>query len=330
MDETEFENILVINFGQIGDVISSLPAMQCIRNRFPKSKITVMVGLTAKGIIETTDSVDQKIVVDRVALRDSNKFWSVLQILKLVQNVRRQRFDLVIDLHSLSETNLLGFLSGAKSRLFANRGNRSLDYLSNFRPKPPKENPDLRLSESYLKVLEPLGVKADQNDVRIRPSKSDIERVRDILTSDMIEKKELIGINPGAGHPSRQWKLDNFAKLAKLTSQRENAQILVFCGPEEKPMQDEIEAAFGSDAIIYRDLNLRELTAAFSFLQILIGNDTGPMHLGAAVGTPVLYIMGKEGPLNYIPASSNYQVVRSGTLDEISVDEVYRAALKLL
>ena len=80
---------------------------------------------------------DDRITIDRIALRDGNKAASIAEIFRIVSDVRRRKFDLVIDLHSLYETNLLGYLSGANYRLFANRKNRSFDRLSNFPVKPP-------------------------------------------------------------------------------------------------------------------------------------------------------------------------------------------------
>ena len=153
-------NILVIDFGQLGDVVLSLPALRAVRKKFPRARITVAVGKPGAEVIQLSGFANETLVVDRVGLRDGFKPLSVLRLFKLVQEVRKQEFDFVIDLHSLSETNLLGFLSGAPQRLYARRPGRSLDYLSNFRPRPPVET-DHRtrhLIDRYLDVLIPLGV----------------------------------------------------------------------------------------------------------------------------------------------------------------------------
>src|SRR3982750_4008619 len=126
-------NILVIDFGQLGDVVLSLPALRAIREKFPQARITVAVGKPGAPVVDLSGYADATIVVDRVALRDGWKVLSVFRIGRIVKEVRRARFDFVIDLHSLSETNLLGFLSGAPTRLFARRPGRSIDLLSNFR-----------------------------------------------------------------------------------------------------------------------------------------------------------------------------------------------------
>ena len=111
-------NILVIDFGQLGDVVLSLPALRAIREKFPAARITVAVGKPGAEIVGLSGYTDSTIVVDRVSLRDGPTLISIGRIFQLVKNVRRAQFDFVIDLHSLSETNLLGFLSGAPKRLY--------------------------------------------------------------------------------------------------------------------------------------------------------------------------------------------------------------------
>ena len=154
----EARNILVIDFGQLGDVILSLPALAAIRRRFPGARVTVAVGGAAAAVVEMAGVADEALAVDRVALRDGPKHLSVWQIGKLVLDVRKRKFDFVVDLHSLSETNLLGFLSGAGRRLYARRPGRSLDYLANFHPQPPVEDRSKHAIDRYLDVLSPLGV----------------------------------------------------------------------------------------------------------------------------------------------------------------------------
>src|SRR2546425_7023106 len=153
-------NILVIDFGQLGDVVMSLPALRALRERFPHAQITVAVGKPGAEVIDMSSYADATIEVDRVNLRDGFKPLSILRILQMVKDVRRREFDFVIDLHGFSETNLLGFLSGANKRLFSRRPGRSLDFLANFDPKPPVDlnKQNRHLVDRYLDVLRPLGV----------------------------------------------------------------------------------------------------------------------------------------------------------------------------
>src|SRR5437762_13522179 len=110
----------------------SLPALRAIRARFPKSDITVIAGKPSSEIVEMSGYADAIMTVDRAALRDGFKPLSILRIFQVVKEVRPRRFDFVINLHRLSETNLMYFFSGSDMRQFARRSVISVVFLANF------------------------------------------------------------------------------------------------------------------------------------------------------------------------------------------------------
>src|SRR5437764_7245552 len=286
-------NILVIDFGQLGDVVLSLPALHAIRRRFPRARITVAVGKPGKQVVELAGCADDVLVVDRVALRDGFVPASLWQIARIVKDVRRRRFDFVIDLHSLSETNLLGFLSGAPQRLYARRPTRSLDALSNFRPRPPVEDTKKHAVERYLDVLAPLKVGAVARTPRLpvrADAQSQVEQLfrREKLVGDV----PLVGLFPGAGHPSRQWPLERFVELANMLERNDSVRVVVIVGPEEHARLRALRAAFPRTTAFLDQLNIPQLAAALARLSVFVTNDTGPMHIAYAVGTPVVVLLG--------------------------------------
>ncbi|MDQ6787012.1 MAG: glycosyltransferase family 9 protein [Acidobacteriota bacterium] len=324
------QNILISSFGQIGDVILSLPAIRAVREKFPRAKITAMVGKSGAAIVESSGFADELMIVDRVKLRDGNKLKSIKEVLKIARDVRRRKFDFVIDLHSLYETNLLGFVSGAKHRLYANRESRSLDFLGNFALRPPREDKTKHLAVRYLDVLAPLGIENVEPFVELRPRASDLKAIENILQENRITDKKLVGLFPGAGHASRRWSLENFARLAELLERSENLQSIVFLGPEEKDLRAEMEERFPPETLIVDNLTLPQFAAALSRLEVLISNDTGAAHIGAIVGTAIVLILDKNAPVNYTPLTENLSVVQTGTLNDISVAEVFEATKKIL
>ncbi len=324
------KNILVINLGQIGDVIMSLPAIEAIRKHFSGAKITIVSGTSARTVVEMSGLADDIIPIDRVALRDSGKIWSIRQIIKLISDVRSRNFDFVIDLHSLIETNLLGFFSGAPKRLFASRNNRSLDMLSNFRPRPAPYDVTLHLTDTYLSCLVPLGIENPKGVFRIKPSGGDLEKVSKLIEEGSSGKKKLVGINLGAGHPSRQWSLEKFCGLIQRLSAKEDFEVLVFSGPEEAELRDELLNRLTVSVRHFDKLNLKELAGAFSLLDVVIGNDTGPIHLAGAVGTPVVLIVGENPIVKFIPRAENLKLVENAPFNEISIEDVYEATLSIV
>ncbi len=315
----------------MGDVILSLPALQAIRARFPAAKITALLGKSSAAIAKLADVFDEEIIVDRVELRDGKKLRSINKIRQLVREIRRRKFDFIIDLHSLSETNLLGFLSGARKRLYANRENRSLDFLAKFPAKPPLEDKSKHITDRYLEILKPLGIENAPRFVQINTRKSDTESIKNLLSEQNSETENLVGIFPGAGHPSRRWSLENFAQLSKLLIESEDPpQIIVFLGPEETDLRGEVERIFPPQSVIFDKLTIPQLLAAVSLLRVLVSNDTGVVHIGAIAGANLVLVMDKGAPTTYLPLTEKIIVARSGTINEISVEEVFRATKSFL
>jgi ADP-heptose:LPS heptosyltransferase len=326
-------NILVIDFGQLGDVVLSLPALAAIRKKFPRARISVAVGKPGAEVVQLSGHANETLVVDRVALRDGFKPLSVLRLFQLVKEVRKQQFDFVIDLHSLSETNLLGFLSGAPKRLYARRPGRSLDVLANFRPRPPVET-DHRtrhLIDRYLDVLIPLGIEqADRLPaLQTRPNDG-AALARVLLKAKADAGAPLVGLFPGAGHPSRRWPLEQFASLADFLIRNDQVKVLVFLGPEEREFVKDIRRQFPAGSVILDQLTIPQLAAAQARLAAFVSNDTGPMHLASAVGTPVVLLLDKRAPESYLPQGDRHRVIYSSVISDITVEEVYAATREIL
>jgi len=326
-------NILVIDFGQLGDVVLSLPALRAIRERFPRARITVAAGKPGAEVVDLSGYADATLVVDRVALRDGLKVISIARIVKLVKDVRRAQFDFVIDLHSLSETNLLGFLSAAPKRLYSRRPGRSLDYLANFVPRPPVEDDHQKRHQidRYLDVLIPLGVKNADRLPRLRTRIEDDAAVDQILRRAKADAGiPLIGLFPGAGHPSRCWPLQRFADLAEYLIRNDEVRVLVFAGPEEGSYLREMRSLFPPTTLILDKLTIAQVAAAQARLAVFISNDTGPMHIASAVGTPVVVLLDKRAPESYLPQGDRHRTIYSGTIADITTEEVYVAARAVL
>lgn len=331
--EFDPRNILVIDFGQLGDVVLSLPALSALRQKFPHARITVAVGKPGAPIVELSGYADATMAVDRVGLRDGPKPLSILRIARFVKEVRRAKFDFVIDLHSLSETNLLGFLSGAPRRLYARRPGRSLDYLSNFRPQPPVEDnsPSKHAIDRYLDVLIPLGIKDAPRSPRLRARAEDDAAIEQMLLKQKARRETMhIGLFPGAGHPGRRWPLERFVELAEMLVRNDGVQIIVFAGPEERALVKEMRAAFPRSTVFFDRLTIPQLAAALVRLSVFVSNDTGPMHIATAVGTSIVALLDRPTPNSFVPIEDHHRVIYSQTIKELTTDEVYAATRALL
>lgn len=326
-------NILVIDFGQLGDVVMSLPALRAIREHFPQSRITVAAGTPSCEIVGLSGCADEIIAVDRVALRDGFIPLSIARIYRMVKDLRRRNFDFVIDLHSFSETNLMGFLSGAAKRLFARRPGRSLDFLANFRPKPPvdQNDPDQHLVDRYLDVLKPLGISDVPRIPAITPRNTDNGSIDAKLKKAKAESgAPLVGLFPGAGHPGRAWPMERWAELADFLIRNDGVRPVVFIGPEERAAAGDMRRTFPASAIFLEKLSIGELAAAQARLAVFVSNDTGPVHIAAAVGAPIVVLIGRSTPHAYVPLANSKRLIFSEGVHTIDVEQVYGATRELL
>ena len=326
-------NILVIDFGQLGDVVMSLPALRAIRERFPHARITVMVGRPGTEIVDMSGYADALISVDRVGLRDGFKPVSVMRIFQVVKDVRHRQFDFVVDLHSFAETNLLGFFSGAPKRLFSRRPGRSLDFLANFSPKPPvdRNDPDQHLIDRYLDVLLPLGIKESPRVPRLITRAEDDRAIDAILRKAKAETgSPLVGLFPGAGHPGRCWPLEQFAELADFLIRNDAVRPVIFVGPEERHLIQRIRALFPNPCVILEKLSIPQLAAAQARLAVFVSNDTGPVHIAAAVGTPIVVLIDLPRPHAYVPTGASQRLIFSESVTAIEVEQVYASTRELL
>lgn len=324
-------NILVIDFGQLGDVVMSLPALRAIRGRFPYAQITVAVGKPGGEVVTLSGNANEILEVDRVGLRDGPTLISIGRILKFVSRVRKANFDFVIDLHSYYETNILGFLSGAPHRLYSRRSNRSLDFLANFKPQPARESEATHLVDRYLDLLKPLGI---QNPVRTPALKTNAAAdfaVEALLKKEKAQSGELlVGLFPGAGHASRLWPLEHFAALADHLIRNDKVRVIVFAGPEERAMVPQMRRLFPSGTIFFDRLTIPQLASAQARLTVFISNDTGPVHIAAALGTPVIVLLDRPDPHSFMPVGEHHRAIGGRRINEIAVAEVYKAAHEMI
>jgi len=324
-------NILVIDFGQLGDVVMSLPALRAIRARFPHAKITVAVGKPGKELLILSGYANEILEVDRVALRDGPTLVSIGRIAKFVAQVRKAKYDFVIDLHSYYETNILGFLSGAPQRLYSRRSNRSLDFLANFQPQPAREERSAHLVDRYLDLLKPLGIQNAPRIPVLKTSAADDFAVEVMLKKEKAHSGELLaGIFPGAGNVTRLWPLEKFTELADHLIRNDRVRVIVFAGPEERAMIPQMRKMFPPRTIFFDRLTIPQLAAAQARLTLFVSNDTGPAHIAAAVGTPVIVVMDRPDPNSFTPVGEHNRFIGGPSIMNIPVADVYRAAHELL
>ena len=164
--------------------------------------------------------------------------------------------------------------------------------------------------DRYLGVLRARGIGSEDVAPKIHLLPSEKQLAADFLSRNGVAARDIVvGIHPGGGWSYKLWPTERFAALGDLLSQKYDAKVLVFAGPDEASLQDQMVSSMKSSPILVKDAGLRELAALIQRCCLYIGNDTGPMHIAAAVGTRVIAIFGPTDASRSGPYGSEHIVI---------------------
>lgn len=307
------KEILIIKLWAIGESIVTLPMITALKKAYPRSKITVLCRDRVRQVFEGNKDISEII---------SAEPFSLLALLP-----KFRHFDLAIDCEPyLNESTLLSrYLS--KRTIGFSHGLRSLLYTDSVR-----YNDEQHIVLTYLDILEKLDIKpkTPRHLVPMATRKADQNAVNAIFKENGVKKKDrIVCINPGAAESAkgRMWPAQKFAKTADALVKEFLVKIVILGAKSERKDAEEV-----AEAMEYRPINLagetslKELAALLKRSSLTISNDTGTMHLSAAMGTPTIGLFGPNTPVRWAPYGpgneSVYKPVRSKPCINVHKGEV--------
>lgn len=324
-------SILVIRYGRLGDLVLLIPALRALRRQFPMAHISALVDQRYAAVPEMCSAVDRVIASDRIGMRDSPWWSGALSALRSAQELRKARYDLVIDFHGFRETNLLAWYSRAPWRIGLERNEPSyLPFCFNLDPVPEDQN--LHVADRFISLVEALGVSPGARDIRLEvPSENRTMAERFLREKGMDGFPCLIGMNLGASAADKMWPAARFAALADKLAGRFDLGVLFLCGPGEEDLLRQAESSLKTDRYaLAGQLGPKDLAAVISRCQLLVSNDSGPMHFGPALGVPTLGLFSLSDPLHYRPLGDRSRVIRKVPVGDIEVGEVFEEVREML
>lgn len=333
IETSKIGSVLVIKLRAVGDVLLSTIVLRSLRAAFPSARIDFMTEPPAKDLLTGNPDISRVIVYDR----------KEKGALRYLLDVRRARYDLVIDLFGNPRTALLARASAAPYRIgFDFRGRRYA-----YTHRIPSRGDRVHNTQFNLDALEAVGIPIVDRTIPFRFSPEDAHTVDNFLRVFSPDEKPLIAINAGGGWYTKRWALDRFASLADRLVERFDVGIVLPWGPGQRAGAEELSRMMARPPLIPPPTTLPQLGALFRRCAFVVSNDSGPMHIAAAVGTPVLGIYGPTNPALQGPYGKNHVVVRREGLEclgcnltkcpighpcmkELSVDAVWRAVEELL
>jgi len=305
-DFSQVNRILVRGVNWVGDTILSYPMVQQLKILFPKSHLTILIPSYLVDLWKTFPHVDEIIPFQK-----KRGIGSIWEDLNLSQSLKERHFDLAVILPRSFRSAFHIYLARIPIRIGYRDEGRSL-FLTH-KIHRTKEILHVHRVRYYQKLLEPLGKIENLPSPQITLREENRRWASQVLMDlGFLEGKPLIGMNPGATYGlAKCWYPDRFGELGKRLSEKWQASILLFGKEEERPIVHEIQKHLGAKGInLTGKTSLLQLAALLERCALLVTNDTGTMHVAAAVGIPVVALFGSTPPHITGPWGDGHVVVK--------------------
>ena len=342
-------SILLVKLSAIGDVVHTLPLLEVLRKNFPEARIDWLVEEEASPMIEGHKDIDHVIVSFRKSWQ--KKLLSpkggpavVSEVKRFLRDLRSHEYDLVIDLHGLLKSGLLtGLARGQRKIGFTGGKEGSILFLTD-RPYPFDYN--RHALDRYLQAAEYLGCEINSWKGEIPLQSEDRDRIDRLLADHFSPDDTLIAMNPMARWVTKLWDEQRFSLLAQRLREELSCIVLFTGGPSDHPVIERIVGSLNPPPLnLAGKTTLRELAYLYTRCRLVVTTDTGPMHIAAAMGVPVVALFGPTAPWRTGPYGKGHTVLQEKLecspcfrktcshltcMKSITVEEVFDTVKKLV
>ena len=284
--------VLIVKLGALGDIVHAIPVATALRRTFPSVRIDWLVSAKHREILDLVPAIDHRLVINDGSAGDG------AGILAVIRELRRSRYDVALDLQGLVKSAVFARSSGAARVIgFAPRYLREpLARLFYTEVHDPGGGGMYHPDETHvvwtnLGMLAPLGI-------RVAAPEFTIGRVESEAARDVTARTggRYAVINPGAAWPTKRWAPSRLAAVAAALRDEHALPSVVIWGPGEEALAREVVAASAGAAILAPRTSIADLVALSRGAALFVSGDTGPAHIAAAVGTPIVGIYGPTRP----------------------------------
>jgi 3-deoxy-D-manno-octulosonic-acid transferase/heptosyltransferase-1 len=312
-------NILIVKLSAIGDVIHTLPALNAIRSHYPDAHITWLVEEDAAPLVKGHETLDRVLVSRRKrwlkALRSSSLLNTIREIGDFMKALRDTRYDMILDFQALLKSGILVALARGDRKIGFGKGLEHMEYSYLFlNERIPAVDMEIHALSRGMMLVDALGISSDEVEYKLPVSDLDREKVDKLLRRyGLKDIAPLIAINPVAKWETKLWSNQKFARLADELIDTYDAKILFTGGAGDRQTIQNIMSVMNSRAVnLAGDTTLNMLAALYEKMNLVVSTDTGPMHMAAAVGTPVVALFGPTAPWRTGPYGPAHQAIQAG------------------
>ncbi|MGA2582637.1 MAG: lipopolysaccharide heptosyltransferase I [Tepidisphaeraceae bacterium] len=295
------QRVLIIKPSAIGDVVHALPVLPKLKKRWPAAKISWLITPQCAPLVQRHPMVDEVVLFQRKRFGRWYNPAALLDLAEFIRDIRLMKFDLVIDLQGLFRSALVGVISGARRRVgFSNA--RELAPL--FYTQTVECSWDMdHAVERYLKVVTDLGCAGDGAiEFPLAVDESDRRFIAEMIPPQV----RYAVLMPGTHWETKRWPVERFAELVKPLKDRFDLATVAAGSPADAPLTKQLGATFD----LTGKTNLRQMVALLERASLVIANDTGPMHIAAALGRPLVTPYGPTSPRRTGPFGRMDSVIR--------------------
>jgi len=296
MDKTP--KILIVRLSAIGDVVHSTPILHSLRRKFPDAYIAWAIEDKSSDILTNNPLIDKIFVFPKQQWKKRGfHIKNLFEFFSIIKEIRKEKFDIALDLQELFKSAIIAFLSGAK-RTIAHAGTREFASIFVKEKLPAHDNfdPDKIIIERYLEPAAYLGAPVDEVQFSLPPVSEEAKNHIDKLLENIDKRKEIIIFSPATIWHSKHWLEEYWTELLEKLSLNYN---IIFTGTEkDKELISRITLKANTDNYLSLagKTNLLELIELFNRAKFLIAPDTGPAHIANATQKPsIIMLFGSTG-----------------------------------
>ncbi|MDP3722063.1 MAG: lipopolysaccharide heptosyltransferase II [Candidatus Omnitrophota bacterium] len=345
--------ILVIRLDRIGDVVLSTPVFQALRRQFPHAFIAAMVRPACRDVVEGHPALDEVILYDK-----DGRHRRLTETIRFARRLRRTAFDTALILHPTNRSHWITWLAGIPVRIGYDR--KSAWLLTHRIPHRKHEGVqhEAAYTLEMLRVFDPaigpggLHIPPPPPEPLIRIHPQAEQRVDVLLAEVAIQPADrLVAVHPSASCVSKRWLPERFAEVADRLIEERGVRVCLVAGEDDVLYALRVAQAMRRPAVnLAGRLSLGELAALLRRCRLLISNDSGPVHVAAAVGTTVVDLFGRNqrglSPARWGPIGQGHVILHKEVgcvtclahrcdigflcLTSLSVEEVYQASVAVL
>ncbi|MDP2755465.1 MAG: glycosyltransferase family 9 protein [Nitrospirota bacterium] len=290
----EIKKILFLRHDRIGDMVLSTAVYKALKRKYPLARLTVLASERNHEIIQNNPNVDEILIYKGFG-------W-------FIKEIRTRNFDLAIDPFLTYEFKqaFMTYLSGAKYRIGFEEAGREIF----FNVRGPITLPEKNMVEHLLDLSEKIGAKREGCEPEIFLTEEEKKWASSFLSERGLTAAIKVAIHPGAFYPSQRWPAVRFGKIAKRIIKECRVKVFLFGDKGEELLLKTVQDITGDRTEIFRGLRLRQFMALLNHCNLLICNNSGPLHIASALRIPTVSIMGPTVTPSWLPWGKNHIVIR--------------------